>query len=98
MQTLQTVALLSLEFFRTEWDDVAPPTHVSYTMIKQTPVGRLKATKTIDFLTYKASAADQMDGEMFFTLGEQLNREEMNRVLEMGANTQFGEKQAVCAA
>lgn len=84
-----------MEFERTNWVGSDVPTHITYTMRKTTPVGLLEAHATVKFSEFLDSGVEATDGKMFNTLGAALNREEMNRVLEAGANLNFGSTASV---
>lgn len=82
--------LINIEFTRTETNRDPVPMSIIYEMKKATPMGVLTATSAVDYPTFISAGAEYFDGRMFMSLGEELNREEMRRVLEMGANSNFG--------
>ena len=94
MQVGQRRTLINIEFTRTETDRDPVPMHVVYEMRKVTPFGVLTAAASVDYLTFITAGAEKIDGAMFTQLGTELNRVEMSRVLEMGANSNFGEEVA----
>lgn len=89
-RTPDTVTLLQVSFERSRVPVGATPTHIQYVMKKQTPVGLLEASRTVEIAAFREAGPEVMDGRMFTVLSAALNEEEMNRLLEAGANTNFG--------
>ena len=86
----EVVTLIHINFQRSRITEGAMNTHIQYTMQKKTPVGMLEASRTIDVNTFHASGPEVMDGRMFTILSAALNKEEMERLIEGGANSNFG--------
>ncbi|QGH74804.1 hypothetical protein MAL1_00057 [Bacteriophage DSS3_MAL1] len=86
----EAVTLLHISFQRSRIAVGASNTHIQYTMRKKTPVGLLEATRTINVTAFHEAGPEVMDGRMFDVLSSALNREEMERLVEGGANSNFG--------
>lgn len=86
----EAVTLLHVSFQRSRIAEGALNTHIQYTMRKKTPVGMLEASRTIDVNAFHEAGPEVMDGRMFDVLSSALNREEMERLVEGGANSNFG--------
>ncbi|QJA42958.1 hypothetical protein [Phaeobacter phage MD18] len=84
------VTLLHVSFERSTIHAGAAQTHIQYTMRKQTPVGMLEASDMVKVSDFRTQGAEVMDGKMFGSLSASLNREEMDRLVEAGANSAFG--------
>jgi hypothetical protein len=85
--------LISIDFSRTTpgSDSTA---HVEYTFKKSTPMGAIVTRMAITNTKFSRKGAEVCDGEAFFQLGAEANREELNRLLEMGAASSFGSEDA----
>ncbi|WNL50633.1 hypothetical protein RPALISO_44 [Ruegeria phage RpAliso] len=82
--------LISIEFGRTQECEGAAPIHVRYTLSKMTPFGRMEKSASVPYPAFSEIGAEVMDARVFRELSEEINREEIDRFVEAGANSAFG--------
>jgi hypothetical protein len=81
--------LISVHFERNEAVDTEA-LHVEYTLEKNTPVGTITTSVAVPRAYIERDGVEVWDGNAFFQLGAEANREELNRILEVGATSDFG--------
>jgi hypothetical protein len=82
--------LLSVEFGRTEILQGSVPFKVAYRFAKLTPFGVIVAEASVSYATFLLEGALVVDSRMLDELSKAVNQEEMSRLVETSANSEFG--------